>query len=495
MGEFKIISDLEDDLERNDSIKESFLRRDFVNTKILLENAVGDETHYDNDAIQVNKALVYHILGQYEEASQLYKKNMENSLAYLNYMACCHRYFDYEKLCEIQYGNPDNFEMIYKNNYFNYLVGTKGVNEAGVLDTENSVFTEQILNDIYTKIGKAPLHNQNDILKKQYIKTTEVVKRKKVNNNKKKVGIFVTDIQRHKNAAIIFELVEVLQDKFEIYIYFNNIFANKLAKKFEDNCIVRYVINLYFEEVNNLFYEDGIDILIDLAGYGLRNNNLAISLVSNVINLDELLSEFPLLLKTMRYFPDIVKPEVKNVSCVIGDLRCLSDEELIKINKSYEGKLIFESHSLDESVFKNFFSKWLKRLGYDMDRVELMEGVLPFSRYMEFLSGCKNVIISSGASYIELAEAIRSQANIIMLSKNKNVLLEYELYSKMYNQQKIEYQNVKSKLIEYIFDLPAQELVKVKNKKSRIAYIEDDRKFSISNTCNGDVVILDEGRK
>ena len=67
-----------------------------------------------------------------------------------------------------------------------------------------------------------------------------------MSNEKKKIGIFVTDIQRHKDSAMIFELVDCLKNYFEIVIYFNNIFANKLAKHFEDICTVRYVISLYY---------------------------------------------------------------------------------------------------------------------------------------------------------------------------------------------------------------------------------------------------------
>ena len=235
MGYYKIVSDQNRDLSNTDVIKYSFIRRDFTNAAAQLEKEKND-----SEELIINKALVNHILGNYDEANVYYEKLKNNEMRDVNYLACCHRYFDYKKL-DKSFGTGGQYKSALENNYFNYLVATNGIDVIKKMDMQHSIYTEQIVNDLYSKIGKSMLHEQNDILKIQYLNSVEIQERKIVNNEKKKIGIFVTDIQRHKDSAMIFELVECLKDYFEIVIYFNNIFANKLAKWFESICTVKYV--------------------------------------------------------------------------------------------------------------------------------------------------------------------------------------------------------------------------------------------------------------
>ena len=297
MGYYKIVSDENRDISNTNLVKEFFIRRDFTNVVAELEKEENDS----EETIFLNKALVNHILGNYDVANEYYAKLKKNEMGHVNYFACCHRYFEYKKL-DKSVLNGNQYKLALDNNYFNYLISINGIDVIKKKNMQHSIYTEQIVNDLYLKIGKSMLHEQNDILKSQYLKTVEVQEKKMVQNKKKKIGIFVTDIQRHKDSAIIFELVESLKEPFEIIIYFNNIFANKLAKRFESICTVKYVINLYYEEINNLIYDDEIDILIDMAEFGLRNNNIALSMVQNCITLHELLYSFPILLETDSYY-------------------------------------------------------------------------------------------------------------------------------------------------------------------------------------------------
>ena len=261
---------------------------------------------------------------------------------------------------------------------------------------------------------------------------------------------------------------------------------------FESICAVRYVINMYYEEINNVIYDDEIDILIDMAEWGLRNNNIALSLVKNCISLHELLFLFPILLKTESYYSYEKNENKENITCVIGDLRCLSNDELTKINEQISGKIVFESHSLDENVFMKYFEQKIIALGYNMDRVELKPGILPFSRYMNYIASCKNIVITSGTSYVELSEAIKSHTNILLMSDNPLIRKAYDIYCDKEPISDSASRNIKQKLFQFISESGRSELYKVKNKKSRIAYFEQDKEMTISNTCNGDIILLGE---
>lgn len=486
MGYYKIVSDQNRDLSNTDVIKYSFIRRDFTNVAAQLEKEKND-----SEELIINKALVNHILGNYDEANVYYEKLQNNEMRDVNYLACCHRYFDYKKL-DKSFGTGGQYKSALENNYFNYLVATNGIDVIKKMDMQHSIYTEQIVNDLYSKIGKSMLHEQNDILKLQYLNTVEIQERKIVNNEKKKIGIFVTDIQRHKDSAMIFELVECLKDYFEIVIYFNNIFANKLAKWFESICTVKYVINLYYEEINNLIYDDEIDILFDMAEYGLRNNNIALSMVKKCITLHELLDSFPILLETDSYYSCECLQKSEDITCVIGDMRCLSDGELRNIRNQFSGHIVFESHSLDELVFKQYFERKLISLGFNMDCIELLPGILPFSKYMDYIASCKKVVITSGTSYVQLSEVIKSHTKICFVSENPLIKKAYQNYCGEELFADITEKAIKRGLIQFINERGDSELYKITNKKSRIAYFEQDKEMIISNTCNGDIVLLGE---
>lgn len=487
MGYYRIVSDENRDIWEINLVKEFFLRRNFINVATELEKRKNDS----EETIFINKALVNHILGNYDEAKKYYDKVKNNEIGYINYLACCHRYFNYKNLDKF-ITKESKYKLALDNNYFNYLIATKGIEITEKRNIHYSIYTEQIVNDLYSKIGKSMLHEQNDILKLQYLKTVEVQEKKIIKNKKKKVGIFVTDIQRHKDSALIFELVECLKEQFEIVIYFNNIFTNKLAKIFESICKVRHIINLYYEEINNLIYEDEIDILIDMAEFGLRNNNIALSMIKNSITLHNLLDSFPLLLETNLYYSYEVPEKKENITCVIGDMRCLSDEELMNIHEQISGNIVFESHSLDEAVFKNYFEQKLIALGYNMKRTQLLPGILPFSKYMNYIASCKTIVITSGTSYVEFSEVMKSHTKICFMSENALMRKAYENYCNEKLLVDTFRTIIKNRLLEYINNCGSSELYKIANKKSRIAYFEQDKEITISNTCNGDIVLLRE---
>lgn len=489
MGKYEIVSDAKKLQTDRDELKYLFIRRRFQDIRKLLEKE-------DNDVGEVNSALMYHILGDREKAEKLYLKSKYSGIAALNYMAFCHRFFFYKKWQKIIFFRDNCLEKIYKNNEINYLLATQRLQEVKIDHQHYSIYIEQMLNDMYDKMGREPLHRENDKLKKMYMNTVQVLDRKVVNNIKKRVGIFATDIQRHKNGALVFELVDILKDDFEIYVYLNDAFTNKLARQIEMLCTVRHVINLYFEEVNNLIYDDEIDIIIDMGGYGLRNSNLSMSNIKNKIDINDFLLRFPIRLKTELYF-GYIRPVIrKKTYCVIGDARCLSDAELIELKKVCKDNIVFLSHAFNEDIFVENFLEHLRLLGYDMTIVTTMRGIHPFSEYMRVLSSYENIVVSSGTSYVELSEAIKSNSNIIMMSKNKRNVLQHQLYNNNIDLKDIEEncERIKIEIISFIKGIVPHELVKVANKQSRIGYCEGDTRYCIGNTCNSDIVIYDEGK-
>lgn len=173
-------------------------------------------------------------------------------------------------------------------------------------------------------------------------------------------------------------------------------------------------------------------------------------------------------------------------------MRCLSDEELKNIHKQISGHIVFESHSLDESVFKDYFEQKLIALGYNMNRIELLPGILPFSRYMNYIASCKNVVITSGTSYVELSEAMKSRTKICFMSGNPLIRKTYENYCGEESFADTTGKIIKQRLFQFINECGGSELHKITNKKSRIAYFEQDKEITISNTCNGDIILLGE---
>ena len=215
MGDYRIVSDVKRDRYNTESVKDFFIRRDFRNIVAELE-----KENNDGENIIINKALAYHVLGNYDEAKKYYAK-LKNNISDVNYLAFCHRYFDYKNFSPSNFSD-NQYKTAWYNNYFNYLVTINGIEVIAKKNVQHSIYTEQIVNDLFLKMGKDMLHEQNDILKDNYLSNVDIQAQKTVLNNKIKIGIFVTDIQRHKDSAIIYELVECLKEKFEIiYLQIN----------------------------------------------------------------------------------------------------------------------------------------------------------------------------------------------------------------------------------------------------------------------------------
>lgn len=482
--------------------KSCFLKRDFQQAVLWLESLEKECADEYKQSVQTNLALLYHVLGEYEKAKNLYGRMELSVMNVINYYAFCHRYFEYSKInADIHMKENIPLRPILEHNILTYKIACRGFDAVMKAGNVESIYMERIFNDIYTKKGIEPLHKNCEELKEEYKSQIVVEKTKEVCNKRKRVGIFVTDIQRHKDPAIIFEVVDILREKCDIYIYFNNIFLNKLARCFEECCTVRHIISYSFEEINNLFYDDEIDVCIDMAELGLRNNNIALSLLDHVLPVSRFMYDTPVILQSERYFPPVKPTEKSGPVCILGDMRCATDEELGFIRDHYASDLVFECHAFDEIMFKFYFHNRLESLGYDMETVNLKCGVLPFEKYMDFINGCSLAILVSGASYVELSEVLYCRTPVLILTANKIIKRMAEVYGLLMpgktgccNSCAADgrVKEIRQMFLKNILKDAPHELMKVKNNHSRITYVEDGKKYGIHDTCNGDIIVFDE---
>lgn len=112
MGDYRIVSDVKRDRYNTESVKDFFIRRDFRNIVAELE-----KKNNDGENIIINKALAYHVLGNYDEAKKYYAK-LKNNISDVNYLAFCHRYFDYKNFSPSNFSD-NQYKTAWYNNYFN----------------------------------------------------------------------------------------------------------------------------------------------------------------------------------------------------------------------------------------------------------------------------------------------------------------------------------------------------------------------------------------
>ena len=486
--------------------KELFLRRKFEEAiKVLEEALLVDDGRYQQ-AINTNLACLYHVTGDFVKAEQGYEQIDRTIMREINYEAFCHKYFMYSHVSTNDIKDSIPLYPLYKHNRINYLMSTQGYEGMNAYQIEN-IYDEQLVNDVRVRMGTKIDTRFNDELKSELQGKSICQEYHFVQN--KRIGIFVTDVQRHKDAAIIYELVDVLSKDYEVYIYFNNIFKNKLIKQFEERAIVRHVINCSFYELIEIIRQDEINALVDLAEYGLRNCNLAISYLADyVIPISQVLKETPLVLQSQYYYPQVMEKEDSGVLLIIGDLKCITEKELLYI-KRYERDyhLVFESHAFDEEMYQELFEKKLIQLGYDRKHTEVIKGILPFQKYCNFLSSAKAVLIANGASHVEVSEAMACNVPILVLSENPVIRKMSTIYQldqaddtnsivhcpeKKYSDSLIE-QGRKAFVSNLLQSIEKTEKhgFYCKEHDFVISY-EEGRSYCFNNTCNGDIIVFDD---
>lgn len=399
-----------------------FVHRRFAEALQLMEEARELCPRKWLPAVRLNMALFHHVLGHQEAAEELYNLTEDTVAKLINYAAFCHRYFLYSKFHGGDVVADDSLQPIYRHNKLNFRLATEGIAAVPRWRSEN-IFDERLRNDFCSKAGLP----QENFFRKRLASEVTVAAEKLPKNFlpavKNRVGIYVNDIQRHKETAFIYDLIDILHGLgCAVYVYFDNLFENKLVRLLQKEIVLRNVINLGILGFNNLVAADRVSVLLDLTGNKLRTRLTSFSLRErHSLSVDDLFADTPLCLQSEIYFGEpVTRRENIGGLVVIGDLKYISDEEISCINAAaLHQDLVFMSFAFCEEICRKNFERRLSALGMNLSRCKVMPGVLPFKRYLEVLAASSTVAVTSGANAAELSEVIFAGAPVMLLSKNQ----------------------------------------------------------------------------
>lgn len=403
-----------------ESAKRCFIQKKFLEALNLMEDARKISPPEYLYPATLNMALFHHILGHKDEAERLYDSLEDTPAKLVNYLAFCHRYFSYSKFRGGNVSEHDPLYSVYKHNELNFTMTRKGILIVQNPNIDN-IFAERLWNDFFAKTDRPMQHFFRDQLDHDVTTFTTGLPSKFIEPIKNRVGIYVNDIQRHKDTAFVYDVIDILHSfDYTVYLYFDNIFMNKLAHILPQQIIFRDVVHLGILGFNNLVAHDRISALIDLTGNKLRTRLTAFGdNCEKLLYLDEILSETPFYMQSEIYFGiERQRVEKSNDIVVIGDLKYISDNELSSIKEIGRNRnLIFMSFAFCEEVCRKNFELRLMNLGMDFSRCRIMTCVLPFKNYLQFLASTSAVIVTSSTNLAELSEAIFAGVSVISTSK------------------------------------------------------------------------------
>lgn len=494
MGEFVFLHQSVNNIEMNNPLsmaKKFFIEKDFEKMISILEPVINS-TKYNKEykmACVSNLAMAYHVRGYYDSAKEFYGRCNKTIISEINYYAFCHRYFEYKNVLYKSY--TGKLQQIFEHNQLNYILNVFGADAAIDYwkDHSMNLYDEQIFNNI--KGHRDNNKNIREAIKyeKKYLDQSEwikyVVTRK--NKERKKIGIFLTDLQRHKKSAVLYQVVEELYFDFDIIIYFNNIFQNKLIKSFQDKACIKDVSHMSYGEIINLINYDSISLLIDMAEYDLRNNSIAVSNSSiKKVALSDIMMNYPLIINSDNYFPKAINTKEKDTKIIVlGDLRFVEEQDLNNIKNKYQkNKIVFLSQALDEPLFmKNFFIR-LRKCGFNMEQTFVKKGIRPFLAYMQYISSCDKVLLLPSITITELSEVIRSGVNYEYVSVCKMMGVKMKT--------DVSFSEIIRKIIEDTNSNQEEERRMEVIKDLNLCFYENNIYFNINCTCNGDLLVFDD---
>ena len=492
MGEFIFLEQSIDNGNINDPLnmaKHFFIKKDFEKIISILEPVIKS-TKYNYEykmACISNLAMAYHVRGYYEYAKEYYEKCDETIMSAINYYAFCHRYFEYKKISYKPY--IGELKQIFEHNQLNYFLNVFGA-DAAVEFWENrslSIYDEQIFNSIKERQGDNIDIRVANKYEKKFLEQSKWILHDipKEKRTKKKIGIFLTDLQRHKPSSIVYQMVEELYSEFEIIIYFNNIFQNKLIKSLQKWVCLKDVSHMNYGEVINLMNSDSISLLIDMAEYGLRNNSIAISNSAiKRVSLSDVIDRKTLIVSSDSYFSNVNYIQNKNSKIlVLGDLRFVKNQDLYNIKDKYKNReIVFESQALDETLFKENFIIRLKKCGFNMNKIFVQRGMLPFSAYMQFISSFEKILLLPSVTITELSEVIRTGVDYEYVSTCKIIRNKPEDSSS--------FLEIIKKIVEETNREREEKRTIIKDLD--LCFCENGKHYYINCTCNGDLLFFDD---
>ena len=468
-----------------------FINRKFFEALKIMQDIGSTCSEKFLSAIRLNLALFNHVLGHQAEAELLYEQSVDTPIKLTNYHAFCHRYFCYERCYVTHIDENEPLQKIFAHNEFNRQITVNGFIPENFHFSKQceDIFRERLLNDFYFKVGLPQQNFFRDMLVSEVMTVAENLPKNFIPAEKNRIGIYVNDIQRHKESAFIYDLIAILlEEKFSVYLYFDNIFDNKLVQLLPAEITVQHTVNLGILAFNNLLAEDKIFALLDLSCNRMRTRLPPVSMWrKNFLSLDEIFFETPLLLQSEIYFGTGVNCVARtNDIAIIGDFRYISDEELSQIKGLMSEKnLIFMSFAFCEELFRKNFLQRLIKCGIDC--CKLIDGIRPFKKYMEFLASVSAVVVTSGTSVAELSEVLFVKTPVILLSQNSILRQIADAPSRNLRADFVEnlrrrLKNISSETnCKYIYD-----------EDFCIQYQNDEATFDVNMSCNGDLLVFAE---
>ena len=487
-----------------------FVRREFQALNDCFESSLNSGA---DDTTRINRALSLHLVGSHDKAKRLYESLVESEIGRINYLAFCHRDFCRANLDEktLLSGYSGELSPLFDHNAMNSRAASGGLNLSSGFRSFVPLLSEHIENDIRLKRGQPPRTSESLRLQGLFRQMSTIRCQKCFSHSRRRVGFFVTDVQRHSDAAMLYEMTELLAPHCDVYVYFNNAFENKLIRQIAEMCVVRNVISRSLEGVGNQMYDDEIELLIDMSGHGLRNNDIALSWLDGRLHLEGLLAKYPMMLRTTRYFADVRSRANRGGRDIFipGDVRCMSDPELQGLKALVDGgasRLAFVGHVFEDPMFPEAFKTRLLGLGFKEGDFVLRPCLLPFALYMDYLVGCLGAVIPTGASVADLSEVLCAGVPAVVTSE-RPCLRKMAVTHRMpvasggtlprideWRGEISETQNheVCRCFVRDLMAMPSMLMSKVEDRNTRLAFRVGGRHYCFHETCNGDAVVYAE---
>ncbi len=493
------------DFNEHSSTLNAFIKKRYDILANMLEN---DSVKKKGDNF-ANLAIAYQILGDEEKAFHYYSLTPNSVVKKINFLSFCHRYFLYNLIDGFSYDQDYPLQLLYMHNYTNYIYRTKGVKETIRFIRENNLYKrlksnrygEQLLNEIY---------NVNSIMPniKAGLKLIDTLPYEKCYNkqikikDKLKIGLYVSDIQRHRNSASIFEVIEALKNDLYVVVLYDNLFENKLFRMVSNVAKCINISHMCLSEVCRIWDEFHLDGMIDFTDNRLRNNLIAfLPHKESVFSISYLLNEVPLLLSSELYYGNIdyTMGKKNNVVLVLGDFCLVTDsclKELLVYIKSGK-KIIFMDYAFDEPLFSTNFKERLLKLDFNKYDCLIMPIVKPFNQYMKFLCSVDEIFFINESSFVKLSEAFKSKKLIFNLSKHKGFKNTFKSFDDTlsYRSSDNRVQLSREKFSKLVMDklrktIKSNFCYNIKDdSKYIITYHENQKIYYIDYTCNGDFVV------
>lgn len=485
-------------------------RRLFVRRQFSALNELLDMGSKWDLAAKMNWALSCHLVGRHEEARRVYASLPAALPARTNWLAFCHRDFccaDMEGLAAINVDRRGLSALMAHNlRSCRIAAGLEAPDAASLVPVP--ALAEHLFNDVAVRMGRDTAVGEDLRLQSDFIRRSVVVAQRRFSHARRRVGFFLTDLQRHQDSALLFEMVELLAPSCDVYVYFSNAFENKLVSQIAEASLVRNVSAYSLEGVGNLIFDDEIEVLVDMTGGGLRNSNVALARLEERLNLYKVLKEFPILLRSPRYYGERRATPVHGDVVVLGDARCISDWELLYIGKLAERgqRVVYASCSFNEPMFAESFKLRLRRAGLRDGCIGLRPCIRPFSSYLRYLSGGALTVVATGASFVELAEAVFCGRSVVVTSESPALrrmarTCGVVVSGKGVSAPSVEIKSPSAELpadvalrfVRMIADSASMLLTRVEDRNTRMAFRVGDELFCFHETCNGDAIVFANG--